>query len=51
MYFGMPPLKVNAGEGKVEPSVYLQVGLFGTCAGIILYLLSFKTRQWEKVSE
>jgi POT family proton-dependent oligopeptide transporter len=42
---------VNAGEGVVEPSVYLQVGLFGTTAGIILYLLSFKTRQWEDVSD
>jgi POT family proton-dependent oligopeptide transporter len=41
---------VSAGEGVVEPSVYLQVGFFGVSAGIILYLLSFKTKQWEDVS-
>ncbi|MGQ8364630.1 peptide MFS transporter [Glaciecola sp. 1036] len=41
---------VNAGEGKVEPSIYLQVGLFGTTAGIILYLISFKSRKWEETA-
>ena len=42
---------VNTGNAEVEPSVYLQVALFGTTAGIILYLLSFKSRKWEKAGE
>jgi POT family proton-dependent oligopeptide transporter len=40
---------VNAGDAVVEPSVYMKVALFGTAAGIILWLLSLKTGKWEKV--
>ena len=33
------------------PNLYLQISLFGISVGIILVLLSFKTKYWEKAAE
>ena len=33
------------------PNLYLQISLFGISVGIILVLLSFKTKYWEKSAE
>ena len=33
------------------PNLYLQISLFGISIGIILVLLSFKTKYWEMSAE
>ena len=33
------------------PNLYLQISLFGISVGIILVLLSFKTKYWEQAAE
>ena len=43
----------NFDPNKVEdmPNLYLQISLFTIAIGIVIFLLSFKTKAWEKLAE